>query len=207
MKLDVKTLDSGAAGSIELDDSVFGLEPRADILHRVVRWQLAQRQAGTHKVKERGEIARTKKKMYRQKGTGGARHGARSSNIFVGGGVAHGPRVRDHGHKLPKKVRALGLKLALSAKAGGDNLIVIDDAKLKDGKTAELRKAFAGLGVTSTALVIGGDALDANFSRAARNMHTVDVLPVQGVNVYDVLRRDTLIITKAAAEQLEARLK
>jgi large subunit ribosomal protein L4 len=207
MKVDVKTLGEGAGGSIELDDSVFGLEPRADILHRVVRWQLARRQAGTHKVKERGEIARTKKKMYKQKGTGGARHGARSSHIFVGGGVAHGPRVRDHSHDLPKKVRALGLKLALSAKAGGDALIIIDDAKLKDGKTAELRKAFADLGVTSSALVIGGETLDVNFSRAARNMHMVDVLPVQGVNVYDVLRRDTLVLTKSAVEQLEARLK
>jgi large subunit ribosomal protein L4 len=207
MKIDVKTLDAGAAGSIELDDSVFGLEPRADILHRVVRWQLARRQAGTHKVKERGEIARTKKKMYKQKGTGGARHGARSSNIFVGGGVVHGPRVRDHGHSLPKKVRALGLKLALSAKAGGDALIVIDDARLKDGKTAELKKAFADLGVNSSALVVGGETLDANFSRAARNMNGVDVLPVQGVNVYDVLRRDTLVLTKDAALQLEARLK
>ncbi len=206
MKIDVKTLDSGAAGSIELDDSVFGLEPRADILHRVVRWQLSRRQAGTHKVKERGEISRTKKKMYRQKGTGGARHGARSSNIFVGGGVVHGPRVREHGHDLPKKVRALGLKLALSAKAGGDALIVIDDAKLKDGKTAELRKAFAGLGVNN-ALVIGGETLDVNFSRAARNIPGVDVLPVQGVNVYDVLRRDTLVLTKSAVEKLEARLK
>jgi large subunit ribosomal protein L4 len=207
MKVDVKSLGDGAGGSIELDDSVFGLEPRADILHRVVRWQLANRQAGTHKVKERGEIARTKKKLYRQKGTGGARHGARSSHIFVGGGVAHGPRVRDHGHDLPKKVRALGLKMALSAKAGGHALIVIDDAKLKDGKTAELKKAFADLGVTSSALILGGETVDAGFSRAARNLRAVDVLPVQGANVYDILRRDTLVLTKSAVEQLEARLK
>lgn len=206
MKIDVQTLEAKSAGSIELDESVFGLDPRSDILHRVVRWQLSQRQAGTHKVKERGEVNRTKKKMYRQKGTGGARHGARSAGIFVGGGVAHGPRVRDHGHDLPKKVRRLGLKHALSSKAGGKTLIVIDDARLDAPKAAELRKAFSGLGVEN-ALIIGGETLDENFSRAARNFPNIDVLPVQGVNVYDVLRRDTLVLTKDAVEALEARLK
>ncbi|MBA4801221.1 MAG: 50S ribosomal protein L4 [Euryhalocaulis sp.] len=206
MKIDVQTLEAKAAGSIELDESVFGLEPRSDVLHRVVRWQLANRQAGTHKVKERGEISRTKKKAYRQKGTGGARHGARSAGIFVGGGVAHGPRVRDHGHDLPKKVRKLGLKHALSSKLGGKTLIVLDSAELKEPKTAALRKAFADLGVKS-ALIVGGETLDENFSRAARNFPEVDVLPVQGINVYDVLRRDTLVLTKDAVEALEARLK
>lgn len=206
MKIDVQTLEAKAAGSIELDESVFGLEPRSDVLHRVVRWQLAKRQAGTHKVKERGEISRTKKKAYRQKGTGGARHGARSAGIFVGGGVAHGPRVRDHGHDLPKKVRKLGLKHALSSKLGGKTLIVLDSAELKEPKTAALRKAFADLGVKS-ALIVGGETLDENFSRAARNFPEVDVLPVQGINVYDVLRRDTLVLTKDAVEALEARLK
>ncbi|WP_022699319.1 50S ribosomal protein L4 [Euryhalocaulis caribicus] len=206
MKIDVQTLQAKAAGSIELDESVFGLEPRSDVLHRVVRWQLANRQAGTHKVKERGEISRTKKKAYRQKGTGGARHGARSAGIFVGGGVAHGPRVRDHGHDLPKKVRKLGLKHALSSKLGGKTLIVLDSAELKEPKTAALRKAFADLGVKS-ALIVGGETLDENFSRAARNFPEVDVLPVQGINVYDVLRRDTLVLTKDAVEALEARLK
>lgn len=206
MKIDVQTLEAKAAGSIELDDSVFGLDPRSDVLHRVVRWQLAKRQVGSHKVKERGEISRTKKKAYRQKGTGGARHGARSAGIFVGGGVAHGPRVRGHGHSLPKKVRALGLKHALSSKAGGKTLIILDGATLKEPKAASLRKAFADLGVKN-ALIVGGETLDENFSRAARNFPGVDVLPVQGINVYDVLRRDTLVLTKDAVEALEARLK
>jgi len=206
MKIDVKTLGAKAAGSIELDEAVFGLEPRADILHRVVRWQLAKRQAGTHKALERGEVNRTKAKAYRQKGTGNARHGARSAGIFVGGGVAHGPRVRSHGHDLPRKVRKLGLKHALSAKAGGEELIVLDKAELKAAKSAELRKALDGLGLKN-ALIIGGAELDENFTRAARNFPNVDVLPVQGINVYDVLRRDTLVLTKDAVEALEARLK
>jgi len=206
MKIDVQTLGAKSAGSIDLNDDVFGLEPRSDILHRVVRWQLANRQAGTHKTKERGEINRTKKKAYRQKGTGGARHGARSAGIFVGGGVAHGPRVRSHAHDLPKKFRKLGMKHALSAKAGDQSLIVIDDAKLDAPKAAELRKAFSGLGVKN-ALIIGGETLDENFARASRNFDDIDVLPVQGANVYDVLRRDTLILTKSAVEALEARLK
>lgn len=206
MKLDVIKLDSGAAGSVDLDDAIFGIEEiRADILQRVVKWQLSRRQAGTHKVKQRSEISRTTKKMYRQKGTGGARHGARSAPIFVGGGVAHGPRVRSHATELPKKVRALALKHALSAKAGAQKIIVLDEARLDAPKTKELSEKFARLGL-SNALIIDGETLDENFARAARNLPRIDVLPAQGLNVYDVLRRDTLVLTRAAIEKINERL-
>lgn len=206
MKFDVVKLDAGKAGSVDLDDAIFGIEEvRADILQRAVKWQLSRRQAGTHKTKERGEIKRTKKKMYRQKGTGGARHGARSAPIFVGGGVAHGPRVRSHETDLPKKVRALALKHALSSKAGAKQLIVLDEARLDAPKTKELSEKFSKLGV-SNALIIDGETLDENFARAARNIPLVDVLPAQGLNVYDVLRRDTLVLTKAAVEKINERL-
>ena len=206
MKTEVVKLDAAKAGSVDLDDAVFGIaEVRADLLQRAVKWQLSRRQAGTHKAKERGEIARTKKKMYRQKGTGGARHGARSAPIFVGGGKAHGPRVRSHATELPKKVRALALKHALSSKAGGSNLIVLDEAKLDAPKTKSLVDAFGKLGVKN-ALIVDGETLDENFARAARNIPNVDVLPAQGLNVYDVLRRDTLVLTKAAIAKIEARL-
>ncbi|PWE16554.1 50S ribosomal protein L4 [Marinicauda salina] len=206
MKIDVIKLDAGKAGSVDLDDAIFGIgEIRGDILQRAVKWQLSRRQSGTHKTKERGEIARTKKKMYRQKGTGGARHGARSAPIFVGGGVAHGPRVRSHATSLPKKVRALALKHALSAKAGASDLIVIDEARLDAPKTKALADAFEKLGVAN-ALVIDGETLDENFARAARNIPNVDVLPAQGLNVYDVLRRDKLVLTKAAIEKINERL-
>jgi large subunit ribosomal protein L4 len=206
MKLDVIKLDSGKAGSVDLDDAIFGIEEiRADILQRVVKWQLAKRQTGTHKVKGRSEIKRTKKKMYRQKGTGGARHGARSAPIFVGGGVAHGPRVRSHATELPKKVRALALKHALSSKAGAKQIIVLDEARLDAPKTKDLTAKLAKLGLTN-ALVIDGDTLDENFARAARNIPLIDVLPAQGLNVYDVLRRDTLVLTKAAIEKINERL-
>lgn len=205
MKLDVIKLDSGKAGSVDLDDAIFGIEEiRADILQRAVKWQLSRRQAGTHKTKERSEIKRTKKKMYRQKGTGGARHGARSAPIFVGGGVAHGPRVRSHATDLPKKVRALALKHALSSKAGAQQLVILDEARLDAPKTKDLTAKLEKLGLKS-ALVIDGDTLDENFARAARNIPLVDVLPAQGLNVYDVLRRDTLVLTKAAVEQINAR--
>ena len=205
MKLDVVTLDAGKAGSIDLSDAVFGIEEvRADILQRAVKWQLSRRQAGTHKTKERSEIKRTKKKMYRQKGTGGARHGARSAPIFVGGGVAHGPRVRSHATDLPKKVRALALKHALSSKAGAQQLVILDEARLDAPKTKDLTAKLEKLGLKN-ALVIDGDTLDENFARAARNIPLVDVLPAQGLNVYDVLRRDTLVLTKAAVEQINAR--
>lgn len=206
MKLEVKTLAAAKAGAIELDDAVFGIEEiRSDLLQRCVKWQLAARQQGTHKTKGRSEIARTKKKFGKQKGGGGARHGARSAPIFVGGGRAHGPRVRSHAHELPKKVRALALRHALSAKAGGSNLIVVDDAALDAPKTKELRTSLNSLGV-SNALVISGETVNENFALAARNLPGVDVLPAQGLNVYDVLRRDTLVLTKAAVEKIHERL-
>lgn len=204
MKADVLTLDGTKAGQIELDDAIFGLEPRPDIVHRVVNWQLAKRRAGTHKVKSRGEIALTNAKMYAQKGTGQARHGSARANIFVGGGRAFGPKVRDHAHSLPKKIRALGLKVALSAKAKDNKLIVIETTEVKDAKTAALHKMLVKLGVTS-ALFIDGKDVNPNFARALRNIPNIDALPAQGLNVYDIVRRDTLVLTKAAVKALEER--
>ena len=206
MKLDVIKLDSGKAGSIELADEIFGLEPRGDLLQRVVRWQLAARQQGTHKVKGRSEIARTGAKMYKQKGTGRARHSSARAPQFRGGGKAHGPVARSHAIDLPKKVRALGLKHALSAKVKGEQLFIIDDLAVKEAKTKALIDALAKLGL-SNALVIGGAELDVNFRRAASNIPNIDVLPVQGINVYDILRRGTLVLSKAAVEALEERFK
>ncbi|MEM1410283.1 MAG: 50S ribosomal protein L4 [Pseudomonadota bacterium] len=206
MKLDVMTLEAGAAGSIELSDDVFGLEPRADILHRVVRWQRARAQAGTHKVKQRSEVSYSTKKIYRQKGTGGARHGSRKAPIFRKGGMYKGPTPRSHAHDLPKKFRALGLRHALSAKAGAGDLIVVDEAKLAEAKTKLLAGALTKLGLGKT-LVIDGPQVDENLARAAQNIDGVDVLPSVGANVYDILRRDKLVLTKAAVEALEARLK
>jgi large subunit ribosomal protein L4 len=205
MKVSVKTLDNKAAGDVTLADAVFGIEPRADIMARVVNWQLAKRRAGTHKVQIRSEIARTGAKLFRQKGTGNARHGAASSNIFRGGGVVHGPVVRDHGHSLQKKVRALGLKSALSAKARDGKLMVIDSLK-SDGKTASLKGKLAKMGLEN-ALIIGGERLDEKFQRAANNIPHIDVLPQAGINVYDILRRDVLVLTKDSAAHLEERLK
>ncbi|MBT4235740.1 50S ribosomal protein L4 [Planktomarina temperata] len=205
MKLDVIKLDGGKAGSIDLNEALFGLEPRVDILHRVVRWQRNNAQAGTHKVKTRSEVSYSTKKIYRQKGTGGARHGARSAPIFRGGGVYKGPTPRSHGHDLPKKVRALGLKHALSAKAKAGELVVID-AAVSDGKTSALAKAVANLG-WKRALIIDGAAVNENFAQAARNIEGLDILPTMGANVFDILKRDTLVITKAGLEALEARLK
>jgi len=204
MKLDVIKLDGGKAGSIDLNEALFGLEPRVDILHRVVRWQRNNAQAGTHKVKTRSEVSYSTKKIYRQKGTGGARHGARSAPIFRGGGVYKGPTPRSHGHDLPKKVRALGLKHALSAKAKAGELVVID-AAVSDGKTGALAKAVAKLG-WKRALIIDGAAINENFAQAARNIEGLDILPTMGANVFDILKRDTLVITKAGLEALEARL-
>ena len=206
MKTDVLKLDAKKAGSIDLDDEIFGLEPRADILHRVVRWQRARAQAGTHKVKDRTEVSYSTKKIYRQKGTGGARHGSRKAPIFRKGGVYKGPTPRSHEHDLPKKFRKLGLKHALSAKAGAGQLIVIEDAAMAEAKTKALAKALAGLGI-SRALFIDGAELNENVARAARNLADIDVLPSQGANVYDILRRDTLVLTRAGVEALEARLK
>ncbi len=204
MKTVVKTLAAGDAGEIDLDPAIFGLEPRKDILYRVVRWQLAKRRAGTHKVKTRGEINRTKKKIYAQKGTGNARHAAASAPIFRGGGVAHGPVVRDHSHDLPKKVRALGMRFALSAKAKANELIVLDAAALAAPKTAELKQSLAKLGVAN-ALIIGGAEVDRNFALAARNIPNIDVLPNAGLNVYDILRRRNLVLTREAIAAIEAR--
>src|SRR3954464_15841848 len=206
MKLALTTFEGADAGSVDLSDEIFGLEPRADILQRVVRWQLAKRQAGTHKTLGRSEINRTKKKIYKQKGTGGARHGAASAPQFRGGGRAFGPVVRSHAHDLPKKVRALGLRHALSAKAKEQQLIVVDDVQLDDAKTKALRERFGKLGL-GNALIIGGTEVDLGFQKAARNIPNIDVLPVQGINVYDILRREKLVLTRAAVDALEARFK
>ena len=206
MKMDVIKLDASAAGSIELDETIFGLEPRADILHRVVRWQLAKRQAGTHSVKGRSEVSYSTKKIYRQKGTGGARHGSRKAPIFRKGGTYKGPTPRSHAHDLNKKFRALGLKHALSAKAGAGQLVVIDTADLAEAKTKLLAGAVRENG-WKRVLIIDGAEVNANFAAAARNIEGLDVLPSMGANVYDILRRDTLVLTKAAVEALEARLK
>ena len=206
MKLDVIALDGKKAGSVDLSDEIFGLEPRADLLQRMVRWQLAARQAGTHKTKRRGEIKATTAKMFKQKGTGRARHGARTAPQFRGGGKAFGPLVRSHAHDLPKKVRMLALKHALSSKAKSDALIVVDNAVADSAKTKALAEKFGKLGFSS-ALIIDGKELDNNFRLASRNLALIDVLPVQGINVYDILRRDKLVLTKAALEALEERFK
>ena len=203
MELKVKSLAGEAKGTVTLSDSVFGLEPRADILQRMVRWQLAKRQSGNHKTKTRGEIKATSKKMYRQKGTGSARHGNKAAPQFRGGGKAFGPVVRDHTIGLPKKVRALALKHALSAKAKADAIIIVEDLKA-EAKTKGLVAQFAGLGVAN-ALIIGGSEIDQNFGRAASNIPGIDVLPIQGINVYDILRCNTLVLTKAAVQALEER--
>ena len=205
MKINVVALDSKKAGSIDVSDSIFAIEPRADIVARVVKWQLAKRRAGTHKVKGRSEIARTKAKMYNQKGTGRARHGAASVVQFRGGGVVHGPVVRSHGHSLNKKIRNLGLRSALSAKQAAGKIIVLDELKA-GGKTSALKAQLSKLGAQN-ALIIGGDSVDENFGRAAANLAHIDVLPQQGINVYDVIRRDMLVLSKDAVAYLEERLK
>jgi len=205
MKLKVIKLDGASAGSVELGDEIFGLDPRVDILHRVVRWQRNKAQAGTHKVKTRSETSYSKKKIYRQKGTGGARHGDRNAPIFRKGGVYKGPTPRSHAHDLPKKVRTLGLKHALSAKAKEGSLVILDKAS-SSGKTAELAKQVKNLG-WKRALVIDGAEVNGDFAQAARNIEGLDILPTIGANVYDILKRDTLVLTKAGVEALEARLK
>jgi large subunit ribosomal protein L4 len=205
MKLDVIKLDGGNAGSVDLDEALFGLEPRADILHRVVRWQRNKAQAGTHKVKTRSETSYSTKKIYRQKGTGGARHGDRNAPIFRKGGIYKGPTPRSHAHDLPKKFRKLGLKHALSAKAKAGELVVLEAAEA-EGKTGVLAKQIASLG-WKRALIIDGAAVNEGFAKAARNIEGLDILPTMGANVYDILKRDTLVITKAGVEALEARLK
>lgn len=205
MKLSVIKLDGKAAGDMELSEAVFGIdEIRGDILARCVNWQLAKRRAGTHKVQTRNENSRTGKKMYKQKGTGGARHGSRRAPQFVGGSRAFGPVVRSHAHALPKKVRALALRHALSAKFKSGDLIVVDTVSVKEAKTAALRTQFGSLGWTK-ALIIAGPEVDVNFGLAARNIPHIDVLPNAGLNVYDILRADKLVLTKAAVEAIEAR--
>ena len=206
MDIKVTTLDGGADGEISLSDEIFGLEPRGDILQRMVRWQLSKRQAGTHKSKGRSEVSGTTKKMYKQKGTGGARHGAKTAPQFRGGGKAFGPVVHSHAHDLTKKFRVLALKHALSAKAKSDDLMIVSDIVLDQPKTKAVKERFAKLGLAN-ALIIGGAEVDANFGLAARNVAHIDVLPVQGINVYDILRREKLVLTKAAVEALQERFK
>jgi large subunit ribosomal protein L4 len=206
MELKVLALDGKESGKATLSKEIFGLEPRVDLIQRCVNWQLAKRQRGTHKTKLRGEVNRTTKKMYAQKGTGGARHGAQSAPQFRGGGRVFGPQTRSHEIGLPKKVRALALRHALSAKAKDGGIIVLDKATVKDGKTKQLASHFEKLGWAS-ALIIDGAELDVGFSHAARNIPNVDVLPVQGINVYDIMRRGKLVLTKAALDALEARFK
>ena len=206
MELKVTTLEGKDAGSVQLSDAIFGLDPRKDLIQRCINWQLAKRQAGTHKTKGRAEVWRTGKKMYKQKGTGGARHGSARVPQFRGGGRAFGPVVRSHAFDLPKKVRALALKHALSAKAKDGGLLVIDNAALAAAKTKTLVGHFSGLGL-SNALIIDGAELNAGFATAARNIPNIDVLPIQGINVYDILRRQKLVLTKAAVDAREARFK
>ncbi len=206
MKLNVTTLEGKEAGSVELNEAIFGLDVRTDLIQRCVNWQLAKRQAGTHKAKGRAEVWRTGKKMYKQKGTGGARHGSARVPQFRGGGRAFGPVVRSHAFDLPKKVRALALRHALSAKARDGGLVVIDNANLEAAKTKTLVGHFSGLGLTS-ALIIDGAQVHDGFAAAARNIPNIDVLPIQGINVYDILRRQKLVLTKAAVDALEARFK
>ena len=206
MRADMTTLDAAPAGSVELNDAIFNLEPRQDLLHRMVRWQTLRRMAGTHHAQDRSEVTVTGKKMYKQKGTGGARHGDKSVPQWRGGGKAFGPKPRSHEIGMPKKVRALALRHALSSKAKAGELIVLDRAAAPEGKTKTLRARFEKLGLTN-ALFIDGSEIDDGFARAARNIPNIDVLPVEGINVYDILRRKKLVLTKAAIDALEARFK
>ncbi len=206
MELSVISLDGKEGGKVKLNDEIFGLEVRKDLLHRIVNWQLNKRRAGTHKVKNRAEIWRTGKKMYGQKGTGNARHSSARVNLFRGGGRAFGPVVRSHETEMPKKLRQLALKHALSAKAKESSIVVLSEATLKEPKTKMLVQNLEKLGF-SNALIIGGAEIDKNFGLAARNLHGIDVLPVQGINVYDIMRRQKLVLTKAALDALEARFK
>ncbi|MCK0122739.1 50S ribosomal protein L4 [Loktanella sp. F6476L] len=205
MKADAINLDGGKAGSVDLNEAIFGLEPRKDILHRVVRWQRNKAMAGTHDVLGRSEVSFSTKKIYRQKGTGGARHGSRGAPIFRGGGTYKGPTPRSHAHDLPKKFRKLGLKHALSAKVAAGELVVVENIDIKDAKTSAVAKQVGALG-WKRALIIDGATVNAEFAQAARNIETLDILPSQGANVYDILKSDTLVITKAGLEALEARL-
>ena len=204
MKIAVQKIDGGKAGEIELNDAVFGVEPRADILHRVVTWQLEKRRATARPTRERSDVARTGKKFGRQKGSGGARHGDRGAPIFIGGGKAHGARKRDFDPSLNKKIRSLGLRMALSSKAK-DGLVIVDSLELKDAKTKALKGHFEKAGFNGKVLVIDGESVNDGFSKAARNIPGVNVMPAVGANVYDILKHDTLVLTKDAVEKLEAR--
>ncbi|ATO57197.1 50S ribosomal protein L4 [Bartonella sp. 1-1C] len=206
MDLIIKTLDGKEAGKLKVSENIFGLTPREDILQRVVRWQLARRQKGTHQSQGRSDVSRTGAKMFKQKGTGRARHSSARAPQFRGGGKAHGPVIRSHAHNLPKKIRALGLRLALSVKLKTDNLIIVDELSIRDAKTKVLNMNFSKLGFNN-ALLIGGKEVDMNFFRAASNIPNIDVLPVQGINVYDILRRSKLVLSKEAVETLEERFK
>lgn len=206
MELNILALDGKESGKVTLSKEIFGLEPRPDLIQRCINWQLAKRQRGTHKTKDRSEISRTGKKMYGQKGTGQARHGSARVNLFRGGGRSFGPLVRSHAIDLPKKVRALALRHALSSKAKDGGIVILDKASVKDGKTKILAGHFGKLGL-SNALIIDGSEIENGFRSAARNIPNIDVLPVQGINVYDILRRKTLVLTKAALDALEARFK
>jgi large subunit ribosomal protein L4 len=206
MQTNVTTLEAGPAGTIELQDAIFGLEPRSDLIHRMVRYQTLKRMAGTHHAQDRSEVNVTGKKVYKQKGTGGARHGDKSVPQWRGGGKAFGPKPRSHAIDMPKKVRALALKHALSAKAKAGEIVVLEKAAVADGKTKGLKQSLARLEL-SNALIIDGAELEPGFARAVRNIPNIDLLPVQGINVYDILRRKKLVLTKAAVEALEARFK
>ena len=206
MDIEVTTLAGKKSGKVSLSDAVFGLEPRADIIARMVRYQRAKARQGTHQTKGRSDVDRTGARMYRQKGTGGARHHSQAAPQFRGGGKAHGPQSRDHSHDLTKKFRALALRHALSAKVKDGSLVIMDDLATKDPKTAALRGDFGKLGIEN-ALMIGGAELDGNFKLAAQNIPNIDVLPVQGINVYDIIRRNTLVLSKAAVDALEERFK
>lgn len=205
MKLTVQTLDAKASGDIELADDVFGLEPRADILHRVVTWQLEKRRGTARGARERADVARTGKKFGKQKGGGTARHGDRRAPVFIGGGKAHGPRVRDFNPSLNKKVRALGLKMALSAKAAAGQIIIMDNLSVADGKTKVLLGSLEKLGFGKTALVIDGDVVEQSFALASSNLYGINSMPAMGANVYDILKHETLVLTRAGVEKLEAR--
>ena len=204
MKVKVQKIDGKAAGDVELNKDVFGVEPRADILHRVVTWQLENRRATARPTRERSDIARTGKKFGPQKGSGGARHGDRGAPIFIGGGKAHGARKRDFDQSLNKKIRSLGLKMALSSKAK-DGLVVVDSLSLKDAKTKVLKGHFDKAVWNGKVLVIDGESVDEGFKKAAGNLPGVNVMPAMGANVYDILNHDTLVLTKEAVEKLEAR--
>ena len=206
MRAEVTTLDATAAGSVELNDTIFNLEPRPDLIHRMVRWQQLKRMAGTHHAQDRSEVTVTGKKFVKQKGSGGARHGDKSAPQFRGGGKAFGPKPRSHAIDLPKKVRALALRHALSTKAKAGELVVLEKAEAPEGKTKALKARFDKLGLVN-ALFIDGSNLDVGFARAARNIPNIDVLPVEGINVYDILRRKKLVLTKAAVTALEERFK